>query len=73
MANLQGFVQKLVESPVSFRAEFGGNGQNLVQNLYKIRTSLRTLGPPNELARGKHMRGTEVWQRSAWYCQRKTT
>ena len=41
MAYLQGFVQELAESPVSFRTEFGGNGQILVQNLYKIRTSLR--------------------------------
>ena len=44
MASLQGFVQKPAESPVSFRAEFGGNGGNLVQNLCKIRTSLRTSG-----------------------------
>ncbi|MFT4699396.1 MAG: hypothetical protein ACI9ND_001040 [Yoonia sp.] len=63
MAYLQGFVRKLAESPVSFRAEFGGHGGNLVQNLYKIRTSLRFLRPPNELAGRKHMRGTEVWQR----------
>tara|TARA_R110002049_G_scaffold107556_1_gene255327 strand:+ start:62 stop:190 length:129 start_codon:yes stop_codon:yes gene_type:complete len=41
MAYLQAFVQKLAETPVSFRAEFCGNGGNLVQNLYKIRTYLR--------------------------------
>jgi hypothetical protein len=65
MAYLQGFVQKLAESPVSFRAEFGANGGNLVQKLYKIRTSLRNSGPSIELAGRKHMRGTEVRQRNA--------
>jgi hypothetical protein len=65
MAYLQGFVQELAESPVSFHAKFGGNAGNLVQNLYKIRTSLRTLGRSDELAGRKHMRGTEVWQRNA--------
>jgi len=65
MAYLQGFVQKLAESPVSFRIELGRNGRNLVQNLYKIRTSLRNSGPSNELAGCEHMRGTEVRQRNA--------
>jgi hypothetical protein len=65
MTYLQGFVQILAESPVSFRAEFGGNGRNLVQNLYKNRASLRTLGHTNELAGCEYMRGTEVRQRNA--------
>lgn len=65
MACLQGFVQKLAETPVSLRAEFGAIGGILVQNLYKIRTSVRTLGPSNELASCKHMRGTKVRQRNA--------
>ena len=65
MAYLQGFVQEYAESPVSFRAEFGVNGGNLVQNLYKIRTSLRTWGPSNELAGREYMRGTEVRKRRA--------
>jgi hypothetical protein len=65
MAYLQGFVQKLAESPVSFRVEFGRIGENLVQNLYKIRTSLRLWEPPNELAGREYMRGTEVRQRNA--------
>jgi len=65
MAYLQGFVQRRVETPVSFRIDFCWNGGNLVQNLYKIRTSLRSLGPSNELAGGEHMRGTKVRQRNA--------
>jgi len=65
MAYLQGFVQELAETPVSFRAEFSENDRNLVQNLYKIRTPVRPLGPSYELAGGKHMRGTEVRQRNA--------
>jgi hypothetical protein len=65
MAYLQGFVQKLAESPVSFRAEFGGNAGNLVQNLYKIRTSLRIMRRSDELAGCEYMRGTQVRQRNA--------
>ena len=51
MAYLQGFAQKCAETYEAIRAAFGGNGENLVQNLYKIRTPLRALRSPNELAR----------------------
>ncbi len=56
MAYLQSFVQALAETYEVMRAAFGRNGGILVQNLYKIRTSLRTLRPLNELARRKRMR-----------------
>ena len=60
MAYLQGVLQKRAETPVSFSAEFSENGRILVQNLYKIRTSVRLLGPSNELAGGECLCGAEV-------------
>ncbi|WP_420013044.1 hypothetical protein [Tateyamaria sp.] len=56
MTYLQGVVQKFAETPVSLSAEFSKNDRNLVQNLYKIRTSVRHLGPSDELAGGKRLR-----------------
>ncbi len=50
MAYFQPVVRKRAETLASVRAEVGEYGRNLVQNLYKIRTPLRTLGPSNELA-----------------------
>ena len=65
MAYLQGVLQKRAETPVSFSAEFSENDRNLVQNLYKIRTSVRLLGRSYELACGKRLRRTEVRERDA--------
>jgi hypothetical protein len=65
MTYLQGVLQKRAETPVSFSAEFPENDRNLVQNLYKIRTSVRILRRSDELAGCEYMRGTEVRQRNA--------
>jgi hypothetical protein len=56
MAYLQGVLQKRAETPVSFSADFSENDRILVQNLYKIRSSLRLLGSSDELAGGKRVR-----------------
>ncbi|MFT6530966.1 MAG: hypothetical protein ACJASC_000489 [Limimaricola cinnabarinus] len=60
MAYLQGVLQQCAESPVWISADFSENDRNLVQNLYKIRTSVRLLGPSDELAGGEYVCGAEV-------------
>jgi len=65
MTYFQPVVQKRAETPGSFSAEFAENDRILVQNLYKIRTSLRTLGPSNELAGCEYLRRAKVRQRNA--------
>ncbi|MEL6566195.1 MAG: hypothetical protein AAFQ59_17270, partial [Pseudomonadota bacterium] len=47
---------------MSFRTEFFENYRILVQNLYKIRASVRLLGPSDELAGGECVCGAEVWE-----------
>lgn len=53
MAYLQAVVQKLTETYEALQADVGRYERISVQNLYKIRTRLRSSRPSNELARSE--------------------